>query len=325
MDWTRDMLGTNYERTTIGLGPDPDGEGDAEAVLVRRRRDRRRPAKRAVLWVHGFSDYFFQTHLADYFAERGYAFYALDLRKCGRARRPGQTPHFVTDLAFYDTELDYALAVIREETGGAQVLMAGHSTGGLVLALWLDRLNARPGGARGAGVSGLLLDGPWLDLQGSAWLRSVGTWGIRAVGAVQPFRELPLPKGGSYGRGLHVDHHGEWTFDTDLKPLEGFPVVFGWLAAIRRGQARFQRGLDIGVPSLVLRSDRSRFARDYRPELDTVDCVVDVAHIARWAGCLGNAVTSLPIEGARHDVFLSLPEPRAAALAAVTDWLDRHE
>ena len=42
-----------------------------------------------MLYVHGFSDYFFQTALADFFAARGLAFYALDLRKSGRARRPG--------------------------------------------------------------------------------------------------------------------------------------------------------------------------------------------------------------------------------------------
>jgi len=39
----------------------------------------------AVLYVHGFTDYFFQTGLADFFAARGLRFYALDLRKCGRA------------------------------------------------------------------------------------------------------------------------------------------------------------------------------------------------------------------------------------------------
>ena len=97
----------------------------------------------AVLYVHGFTDYFFQTALADFFTERGFAFFALDLRKCGRSRRPGQTPHYVSDLRLYDdAELSRALAAVRHETDDAPVLLAGHSTGGLVLSLWLDRLNA---------------------------------------------------------------------------------------------------------------------------------------------------------------------------------------
>ena len=33
---------------------------------------------------------------------QGYHFYALDLRKCGRSRRAGQTAHYVSDLSFYD-------------------------------------------------------------------------------------------------------------------------------------------------------------------------------------------------------------------------------
>ena len=40
---------------------------------------------RAVLHVHGFADYFFQTVAADCWVERGYDFYALDLRKYGRS------------------------------------------------------------------------------------------------------------------------------------------------------------------------------------------------------------------------------------------------
>ena len=67
------------------------------------------------------------------------------------------------------------------------------------------------------------------------------------------------------------------------------------------------------LPSLVLRSTKSRIVLKYAPEVDSADAVLDVKQIARWAGCLGDAVTSVPIEGARHDVFLSLPEPRKAA------------
>ena len=79
-----------------------------------------------MLAVHGYTDYFFNTELADHFASRGFAFYALDLHKCGRSWRDGQTPHFTTDLARYDAELDRAMADHRggessatAETGAA--------------------------------------------------------------------------------------------------------------------------------------------------------------------------------------------------------------
>ena len=158
-DWQPDVLGDGYEQQVLELGDDPDGQGQIVGTLVRREAPEK--PNGAVLYVHGFTDYFFQTALADFFTDRGFAFFALDLRKCGRSRRPGQTPHYVSDLRLYDdAELSRALAAVRHETGDAPVLLAGHSTGGLVLPLWLDRLNAGTGGAKGAGISGLVLNSP---------------------------------------------------------------------------------------------------------------------------------------------------------------------
>lgn len=320
--WQADILGEGYEQHTLDLGDDPDGEGEIVATLVRRTWTQDEPPARAVLYVHGFTDYFFQTDLADFFAERGFAFYALDLRKCGRSRRPGLTPHHVLNLQHYDDELSRALALVREETDDAPVLLSAHSTGGLILPLWLDRLNRRAGGSRGAGISGLVLNSPWFDLQGAAWMRSIGTLLIRGVGAVRPFDVVKLPPGDAYGTSLHRSANGEWDYDLEHKPLAGFPVTYGWLSAVRAGHARLHRGLDVGVPSLVLRSDKTKFARSWSEAVDVADAVLDVRQIARWAGCLGDAVTSLSIPDARHDVFLSRAEPRAAAYRAVAGWLE---
>ena len=109
-DWQLDLLGDGYRQHVLDLGRDPDGEGPVSAVLVRREGRPGESAGGAVLYVHGFADYFFQVALADFAAARGLAFYALDLRKSGRARSAGQTAHYVSDLALYDEELDRALA-----------------------------------------------------------------------------------------------------------------------------------------------------------------------------------------------------------------------
>jgi alpha-beta hydrolase superfamily lysophospholipase len=319
-DWQPDVL-EGYRQHVLELGRDPDGEGEITAVLVRREPRGDETAHGAVLYVHGFADYFFQTELADFFAARGLAFYALDLRKCGRALRAGQTAHYVSDLASYDEELERALAMIVAEHPGAPVLLAAHSTGGLILPLWADRRRAK---GNVAPVSGLVLNSPWFDLQVYPTAsRVVLTQALRVLGRVAPFRALK-PKPGVYGDTLHKSRSGEWDFDLELKPLAGFPVTFGWLNAVRRGHARLHRGLDVGVPSLVLRSDRSHFSRRYSDLSERADLVLDVEQIARRSGCLGGEITVVPIEGARHDVFLSLPEVRARAYAALGDWLDRH-
>ncbi|TDT97982.1 alpha-beta hydrolase superfamily lysophospholipase [Streptomyces sp. 846.5] len=318
-DWQPDILGDGYRSHTLDLGVDPDGEGAVAAVLVRREPRADEAVRGAVLYVHGFSDYFFQTELADFAAARGLAFYALDLRKCGRARRPGQTPHYVSDLALYDAELEQSVAVVADAHPGLPVILAAHSTGGLVLPLWLDRRRAA---GRVAPVAGLVLNSPWFDLQGTPVQRGPLTQALRVVAKIVPLRPLTLPPS-VYGETLHVDARGEWEFDLAMKPLEGFPVTPGWLNAIRRGHARLHLGLDIGVPSLVLRSDRTHYETVYSELSDRADAVLDVAQIARWVGCLGAETTVVPIPGARHDVFLSQAEPRERAYAAVGTWLDR--
>ncbi|GLY29910.1 alpha/beta hydrolase [Kineosporia sp. NBRC 101731] len=318
--WTGDLLGDGYEQHTLMLGTDPDGEGEVRAVVVRRTPRADEEVRGAVLYVHGFSDYFFQTQMADWFAARGLAVYALDLRKCGRARTPGQTPHYAADLQQYDAELDQALALIEQDHPGTPVTLLAHSTGGLIVPLYLDR-------KRRTGVNtpvvGVILNSPWFDLQGRAALRGPGTWMLRILARTSPFRVFSLPPS-IYGSTLHTSVSGEWDFDIALKPLEGFPVTAGWLNAIRRGHAQLHRGLDIGVPSLVLRSDTSNFGPEYTEASDRSDGVLDVRQIARWAGCLGGETTVVPIADARHDVLLSLPPVRERAYEVIEAWLKAH-
>ncbi|OIN81247.1 alpha/beta hydrolase [Mycobacterium malmoense] len=309
-----------YWQRTIPLGSDPVGEGDIVATLIRRGEPT--GADHAVLAVHGYTDYFFNTELADHFADRGFAFYALDLQKCGRSRRDGQTPHFITDLARYDAELERALSAIRERGRPAKILVYGHSSGGLIVSLWLDRLRRRDATAH-AGVGGLVLNSPFLDLHGPALLRLSATSALIAgLSRVRSKGVVRSPTDGGYGTTLHRDYHGEFDYNLQWKPVGGFPITLGWLHAIRRGQARLHRGLDVGVPNLILRSDHSVRESGDPASMHCGDAVLDVAQIARWAGCIGNHTTIVPVADAKHDVFLSLARPREAAYRQLDLWLD---
>ncbi len=327
--WEPDVL-PGYWQLTIPLGEDPDGEGEVVATLLR-RGDAVTATKtgHAVLAVHGYTDYFFHTELADHLANRGIAFYALDLHKCGRSWRTGQTPHFTTDLARYDTELDRALAVIGEQTGSARVLVYGHSAGGLIVSLWLDRLRRRGATAR-AGVAGLVLNSPFLDLPGPGVLRWPTTAALIAAIARAGDKRVaraPSETAGGYGASLHRDHYGEFDYNLEWKPLGGFPITFGWLRAVRRAQERLHRGLDVGVSNLILRSDHSVSEAKGLTDSAALQCgdaVLDVAHIARWSGCIGNHSTIIPVTDAKHDVFLSMPQPRQVAYQHLDTWLDAH-
>jgi len=305
-----DVLGEPYLAETIEL--EPDNEGDVVATLISRAAPG--PTTKAVLHLHGFADYFFQTRYAEWWTERGYDFYALDLRKYGRSLLPGQTPNFVTDLADYYPEIDAAWQRLTERDGHTDIVLSAHSTGGLVGGLWAD--DRRP-----EQLVGAVMNSPWLDLQGSALVRVVGTPVLKQLGARQPMRESKRHVSGLYTRSLHRDHEGEWDFDLLWKPVESFTVYAGWLRAIREGHAQLHRGLELPCPVLVLSSGRSTLPQEMGEDVHGTDIVLDVSQIRRWATAYGPHVTYLAIEGARHDVVLSREEPRARAYDAISTWM----
>jgi len=310
----QDILGAPYTSETLPM-PD-DYEGAVVATLVHRRSEAP-PSRGAVLHVHGYCDYFFQTGVADFFTALGFDFFALDLRKHGRSLLAHQTPNFCLDLAEYHADLDAALASIRERTGHQRVVIDAHSTGGLIVSLW-----AAQRAAEGDLVAdALVLDSPWLDLQGSFLLRTAGTEAINRLGMRRPYATVPRTVTGVYVDSLHRDHHGEWDFDLTWKPLLSFPVKAGWLRAIRAGHRLVHKGVSVPAPVLVLCSQRSLFPPSYVEEAHHADTVLDVNQIAKWAHRLGDDVTVVRVAGAMHDVFLSQKEVREEAFTHTARWL----
>ena len=311
-DAVEDVLGGGWVRRTLHLRP--DAQGDAVATLVHRGDAGGARDRPAVLYVHGFVDYFFQTHVADALADRGYDLYALDLRDYGRSIRAGREPNDTRSLATYAEEVDAAVRLVRERHD--RVVLLGHSTGGLIAALWAQH-------RRGRGlVDAVVLNSPWLDVRGSVVERRVLAPAIdHVLGRVAP-RLVVSRLGEHYGRALHADGGGEWAYDLAWKPYAGFPVRAGFVRAIRRGQAEVARGLDIDVPVLVLASDASGPDDRWHDGLLTTDSVLDPADMRRLAPRLGRDVTFQEITGGAHDLALSPLPARTRYLDEVVRWLD---
>ena len=304
-----DVLGDPWRARTLRLPPDAEQarEGvDPVATIVHRPPRHRR----AVLYVHGFVDYFFHPHVADALDAAGWDLYALDLRDHGRSIRPGRRPDHTPELASYAQELDAAVALVR--TDHERVVLLGHSTGGLVAALWA---HARPGA-----VDALVLNSPWLDLRKPWFDRVVLTRLLRVLARVAPDvvvgRLAPY-----YGQALHVGTGGEWDYDLAWKPHEGFPVRASFIATVRAGHARVAHGLDIQVPVLVLTSDATGPDDRAHDALLTTDSVLDVAQMAARAPLLGRDVTLVTVEGGAHDLALSPDPARTRYLSELTAFL----
>lgn len=310
--WSPDALGDGFEARRLDLAD--DDEGPVSATLVRYVPDPALRPARAVLYLHGWSDYFFQAPLARYWHSQGAAFYALDLRKYGRSLRPHQTPGYVDDLRTYDEEIAAALDVVRAELGPvARVLLMGHSTGGLVASLWASR---HPGTVRG-----LVLNSPWLELQGSSLARHLSSPAISRLARFTPKAALPNIDPGYYARTIDVTTGGDWTVDARWRPTPSFPVRAGWLSAVMVGHAAVARGLRIEVPVLTAISDRTLISPRWSEEMRAADVVLDTEAIARRAVQLGSVVTLVRVAGGMHDLTLSATGARERFYAELTRWL----
>lgn len=333
--WRQDVLGSRFESLELPLLQ--DDEGPVIATLVRhapggRAADADAAAKagpvvsdpqapeQVILYLHGWADYFLQAELAEHLVGRGFHFYALDLRKFGRSLRSWQTPGYTTDLAVYDEDLAAALAAIsadlaartrRPDTHTVHVL--AHSLGGLVAALWADR---NPGA-----VGTLVLNAPWLELQGSSLVRNIAMQLLEPLARTDPRRPLLLPSLPGYWDSVSDTAHGEWDLDPRWRPRASFPIRPGWTQAVLAGHAAVQRRLDITAPVLVMLSGRTRIQADWSEQLMEVDTVIDVEETARRALGLGRRAGVFRYPGALHDIFLSRRAVRQEAYNDLVLWL----
>jgi alpha-beta hydrolase superfamily lysophospholipase len=309
--WRPDTLLPGFDAVTLRF-PD-DYDGPVRATLVRRRAAQ--PSRRAFLYLHGFIDYFFHTHLADECNTRGYDFSALDLRKYGRSLRDAPHPNIVKNVREYYPEISASIAVLTEDEGITDLVVYAHSTGCLIASLYADE------GRYCDRIDALVLNSPFFDFALPSALQPLPHL-LAPFGRIAPFaRVLPgLPP--AYFESIHRDYHGEWPYDLTLKPIQGFPVYLGWLRAILRAQQRLRRGLHIAAPVLVMHSARSVSGLKYGPELHEADAVLDVAHMVRDSAHLGPDVTLAQIPGGMHDLALSRPAVRERVFTEMFAWLD---
>lgn len=323
MEWQTDILGADFESCAFeAAGPD----GVVRRATLVRHVPRSLsgsaggfppPANRSVLFLHGWSDYFFNVALAEFWTGQGFHFYALDMHNHGRSLQADRPGGYVEHLNDYDAEISKAIDMIGSADGpgrepGSLTLM-GHSTGGLVAALWAS---SHPGS-----VQYLVLNSPWLEMHGSSVVRRAAQTMVKPLARFRPTTILRLPERGFYFRSISSSAEGEWLLDEKYRPPLAFPMRAGWLSAVLSGHSRVARGLRIDIPILVLISGASANGMVWQESMRHSDAVLDVNTMAVRAMTLGRTVTLERVDGGLHDVFLSAGPVRADAYDRLARWI----
>eukprot|EP01125_Pyxidicula_operculata_P014081 TRINITY_DN466_c5_g1_i1.p1 TRINITY_DN466_c5_g1~~TRINITY_DN466_c5_g1_i1.p1 ORF type:complete len:714 (-),score=198.04 TRINITY_DN466_c5_g1_i1:330-2471(-) len=306
--WSEDkVLGSEFETMTFPL--QRDHVGPLTTTLIRKISNNNPDSVTAVLFLHSFSDYFFEEELARNFTQEGYHFYALDLRRYGRSMQKGGKPNHSVNLIEYYEELHLATNFMRKVDGIKNLLLLGHGLGGLIATLFA--------GDHPEGISALCLNCPLFALNKN-WeefaTKSRGWFGGKADADVNDpsFSRL-------YHESLNAEFNGEWRWDINLKPIDGFPVYARWIDTIKESLKRLP-SIKIEVPVYVLLSTNAIVAKKWSDDMKRADMMIAPEITANISQKLSRCVKVQPVKDAVHNVFLSKKVVRDEAFDLMCEY-----
>ncbi|ULQ56708.1 alpha/beta hydrolase [Flavihumibacter rivuli] len=307
------QLGQDFHYQTLQLKDDYEGAVTATLIAAKANRG----SRRSILYVHGFIDYFFHPHLAEAFLNSDIDFYALELRKYGHSLLSHQHPNYCRDMKEYFEELDLAIQTIRTQGKASSILLLGHSTGGLLTSYYMNKGRERDS------IEALILNSPFLAFNEPFLARQMIPLVAGLISSISPFAKKDNALSPVYAQSVHKDHYGEWDFNLEWKPIEGFPAYFAWARAVAKSQSFLQKHSAIGQPILLMHSSNSFKPKTFTPETLKADTVLNKDDIARIGKKLGNNVDTIEIKDGMHDLFLSPAPVRTAAIEKMIDWINR--
>ena len=308
--YSLDILGDDFQQTTLAL--EDDYEGEVVATIIRKKSLVQ--SSKAVLYIHGFNDYFFQSEMANHFNSEGFNFYALDLRKYGRSFLSHQKLNNVRSLEEYDEEINKTLQLIHLEENNKVVLL-GHSTGGLIVTNYAGRhLNSSL-------FHCVICNSPFYEFNLNSFERKIGIPILSFLGKYIPNNKISSGLSKFYGHSLHKDMFGEWSYNLNWKPHEIPKVGLSFIRAIHNGHKNIQNHLKLNVPLLVMHSDKTIYEKKWTENFMHGDAVLNVQHIEYYAKKIKGDVTTHTINNGMHDLFLSKIPVRNLAYKTLFDWL----
>ena len=293
--WNVDILGDDFKYTTIEQ-PD-DYSGKVISTIIKKEPIIK--GDRAILYIHGYNDYFFQKEMADTFTAHGYNFYAIDLRKYGRSILKDQTKFEARSLDEYFQDIDSSLYILKEE-GISNVILMGHSTGGLISSYYLSSKKDQEGI-----IKALILNSPFLEFNLNSFQKEYLVPLVSSFSGVFPNISIPQNSNDAYAQSLLRNYHGEWDYNTSWKLPLSPDVTSGWIGAIYKAQQKLHNNANINIPILLMRSDRSIYGEAWTPDFNRGDAVLNVDDISKYGRKLGSNVKEVVVKEGLHDLFLS--------------------
>ena len=271
-------------------------------------------ADTAVLYIHGYMDYFFQHHLASYFIDQGISFYAIELRKYGSSIKKHQHENYFRDITEYDEEISIVLNKIKKD-GHSKIILNGHSTGGLIATYYALH------GEYKQLISGIILNSPFLELNISKVLKFILPL-ITPLSHLFPYFKF-TQLSPFYTESLHKKYKGRWNFNLKYKPVPSFITYLGWVRAVLMAQKEIQNHTIETIPCVIFHSDKSCFESTWNDLMLSSDAVLNVADIIFLGRKIYPNADIVEIKNGVHDIVLSSDEVIDDYFENISKWLKK--
>tara|TARA_A100000164_G_scaffold268535_1_gene240439 strand:- start:743 stop:1846 length:1104 start_codon:yes stop_codon:yes gene_type:complete len=270
--------------------------------------------KKALLWVHGFNDYYFHFNIGDMLVnDYDTDIYAITLRRYGSTIKKDDNLLFYTDdLDEYLEDIDICFNKILNNNYD-KIIMYGHSTGGLTSTIYCDR------GTYKKKINGLILNSPFFDLNDSPFMEWILKNIIYYLGIINPKFQLS-GNDNTQWNATSEETLERFYFNPEYKLRGNSPIYAGWIKAVHYYQNKIHnREININVPAIVLYSNKTL----KYPVQDDGDNVLDVNEINKYSNYLGgtNEVVEYIIKNATHDVLCSEDKPRDKAISIMMNFI----
>ena len=258
--------------------------------------------KKALIWVHGYNDYYYQFCIGEKIINEGCDIFAISLRKYIKNEM-----YLSTNFDEYIEDIDIHIKYILNKYNYEKLFLYGHSVGGLLCTIYMNKSIHKDK------INGIILNSPFFELNDKVYTQIeiyimkniLYYFGYIYPNAIISAEDYKISN--DYAKTILDRYY----FNTKLKTAHQNFITVGWLKECLYYQNLIQtKKINIQIPILVLCSDKSSTNSNSR----CGDSVLNISDIEKYSKYIGENTTISKIKDSTHDVLVSKNIPAQIAL-----------
>lgn len=266
--------------------------------------------KKALIWIPGYNDYYYNFYVGEKFLKNGYDIYALHFR---RYMQENLDDIFYCDnLKEYIQDIDNIFPKISKKNYN-QIVLYGHSMGGLVASIYCKE------GKYKDKISHLILNSPFFDFKLNFLEKFILYYVVYFIAYFFP-KKLIRPIDINKKNYLSLNIKKRFYLNDKYKLNILSPIYMSWIKTIIDYQSKIKyNNLNLDIPIIILYCNKSTF---FTNSNQTGDDTLNVEDINKYSNNLGKNIKKYQFNNAIHDIFSSTIDIVNEALEITFNWLN---